>query len=96
MKTTKKIATFILAAIIAAGALTPLAARAAADVRVTLNGEAVDFAGDHPTLVDNSVFVPRWFIVQLLGEDATLPAGDTLPLRATLEPLGFTLAWESA
>ena len=96
MKAKRKILAILLAVIIAAGAFAPVNLHASAEIRVTLHGEAVDFGSDSPTINYNRVYVPHWFIAGLVDNDSNLPDADMLPLRATLEPLGYILEWNSA
>ena len=97
MKTNKRFLAIAMIAVLAFGASIPYVLQAAEwEIRVTLNGEDINFGNDNPTLVDGITFVPHWFIAELVGADVTLHEAYMLPLRSTMENLGHIIQWNSS
>ena len=96
MKTKRRFLAVALVAVMVISTLAPVAIFAAAgEIRVTLHGEDVDFGNDSPVLIDSRTYVPRWFIVELVGADVPLADTAMLPLRSTMENLGHIIEWDS-
>jgi len=96
MKTKRRFLAVALVAVMVVSVLAPVAIFAAVgEIRVTLHGEDVDFCNDSPVLIDSKTYVPRWFIVKLVGDDVPLADAAMLPLRSTMENLGHIIEWIS-
>ena len=96
MKTKRRFLVVALVAVMVVSAFTPIATFAMDwEIRVTLQGEDVDFGSNSPTLIDDRTYVPRWFIAELVGAEITLLDAYMLPLRSTMENLGHIIEWDS-
>jgi len=69
---------------------------AAAEFRVTLHGEEIDFGNENPVLIGSSIYVPRGFIAELVGSGTILHDAYMLPLRSTMESFGHFIEWDGA
>ena len=101
----KKLSFAILTLILAIGIFAP-PSLAAGEVRITLNGESIDFSGQQPVIINGQTFVPVYSVlehrcfdgdlddldvyVQIIGDNAMLP------LRTAMENLGHNVDWDAA